>query len=354
MIQELLSARRLPLLWSGAADPADPAAWEANRPALLNRLAECCYGKACDVPCEVQAKQLDCDPQALGGQATEYRVLLTLRSAEGKSTSLPLTLLLPPANRPVPVFLWPRFQSSLDTGFYPAEEILDAGYGLAVCYYQDIALDSAQTDAGLFETTERYTWGKIAKWAFGLSRIMDYLETVPDIDAGRIALLGESRLGKTVLWTAANDRRFSLVIPAFSGTGGVSLYRGNEKETLKRLLANFPYWFCADFAARTGSADNLFFDSHTLIALCAPKRFYTCMGESDPFVDYHNEFLACCAASPAYRLYEMEGLSAPDRWPAVSRPLQDGAIGFHVRPGGHFLCRYDWQQLMGYRNRYHL
>lgn len=355
MIYEELQKRALP--------PIAPAEiltenrvekWEMYRQSLIARLEECCYGRPYTLHCEVSSNVLSVSPMALGGKATERKVKLTINGENGEKAAFVITELLPHSEKPVPVFLWPQFEKSLDEGYKPIEEIIDSGFGIVSCFYQTIAMDSVQNDFGIFATTRENTWGKISKWAFGLSRIMDYIETVEDINSNRVALLGMSRLGKAVLWTAVQDTRFSLYVPALSGTGGVSLYRGNEKETVQQLVKNFPYWFCNDFAAQKYTATELPFDAHMLVALCAPRHLYICVGNQDEFVDYHNEFLACCAASGIYRLYRKEGIVTPDEWPALERPLQDGTIGFHVRRGTHFLSRYDWQQIINYRIKFSL
>ena len=45
----------------------------------------------------------------------------------------------------------------------------------------------------------------IGVWAWGLRKVMDYLETDKYIDASKIAVIEHSCLGKTVLWAAAQE-----------------------------------------------------------------------------------------------------------------------------------------------------
>ena len=94
----------------------------------------------------------------------------------------------------------------------------------------------------------RRTGRAIGAWAYGLSRAKDYLEKDKDVDAKRVAIMGHSRLGKTVLsGRGAMDNRFAMVISSCPGEGGSSLYRRNYGETIANLVGAFPYWFSASF-----------------------------------------------------------------------------------------------------------
>jgi hypothetical protein len=130
-------------------------------------------------------------------------------------------------------------------------EVFQRGYALVVYNANDCAEDTtlrnedgswAFRNTRFFPAYRGYDWGILAAWAWGASRIADYLATDPAIDNRTLIITGWSRNGKSSMIAAAFDQRL-LGAPAVTGGGGVGAYRfagPSKSETLDIMQKNIP------------------------------------------------------------------------------------------------------------------
>jgi len=383
-----------PLVLNNGQRVTDAATWrEKRRPEVLRLFQQYVYGKAPGKPDGVSVQARSTDDNALGGVAIRKEVTIRL-AANGKGPKIDLLIYLPKdISGPVPVFLGLNFDGNhsihSDPGItpsdvqqlgsqqpgrpsaeavakargasfnrWPIEKIVAGGYGVVTAWYGDIEPDmpgglrygvrKLYLKNGQTEPADN-EWGAIGAWAWGLSRIMDYLETDGHIHPRHVVLMGHSRLGKTALWAGAQDKRFALVISNDSGCGGASLARRQFGETPARITTSFPHWFCKNYRKYAFHVGDLPVDQHMLLALVAPRPLYVASAEEDRWADPRGEFLSAKGADPVYRLLGTSGLPAADM-PAVEQPVI-GAISYHIRHGKHDVTDYDWQRYMDFANR---
>ena len=187
-------------------------------------------------------------------------------------------------------------------------------------------------------------WGAIAAWAWGLSRVVDYLETDRAVDATRVAITGGSRLGKTVLWAGVNDPRIALVIACSSGSGGAKLARHKYGETVAHLVAptRYPYQFAANYRKYAAHPEDMPMDTHMLVAAMAPRPLLLhTAAKGDNWSDPKGEYLAAIAATPAYRLLGKEGLDRTPEQGMVTGEFLGNDLAFYLNDGGHAALNWD-------------
>lgn len=237
---------------------------------------------------------------------------------------------------------------------WPLELIMQQGFAVATYYYGDVEPDHADgwkeglraalSPAGAATEWKEGEWGAIGAWAWGLSRIADYLETDKDVDAKHLAVIGHSRLGKTSLWAGAQDSRFGIVISNNSGEGGAALMRRNFGETTAVITRAFPHWFTKTYTSYANNEAACPIDKHMLIALQAPRAAYIASAVEDQWADPKGEFLSGLNAEPVYALFGKKGYGVQEQ-PAIDHPVGD-SIAYHVRTGKHDVVRYDWEQYL--------
>lgn len=323
--------------------------WELRRAELIEILAREEYGYM-PPPAPVTYEILSHNKNEYGGKVQFTSVKLKIQTIDSVFCYT-LNLFIPRSDGTKPLILHIAFRSDLPDKYMPVEEITDRGFALATFCYTDITSDSDDGFiSGIAALYDRkiYNWGKISMWAWAASRALDYLLTLAEIDIENIAVIGHSRLGKTALWCGANDTRIKYIISNNSGCSGSAMTRGKTGEHIRDITKNFPYWFCPNYKIYSDKEDEMPFDQHFLIAACAPRYVLIGTAIEDTWADPFSEYLAAYAASEIFDLLGLEGLICEDRAPVIGDVFHKGRIGFHMRDGGHFLSRTDWNIYMNY------
>jgi len=379
-----------PLTFESGGKVADVAHWDRRRAEIFALFEREVYGISPGWEGALHAEVVYENEKALNGLATLREVKLTL-TYQRRVLTMYLLLHTPNSQKSAPMFLgynfygnhtttddtlvhitdsWVNnnanfgiednrataFSRGLRIGRWPAAEIVARGYALGTIYYGEVDPDfddgfqnGVHQLLGLPHNPD--SWGSIAAWAWGLSRAMDYLETIDDVDPDRIAVIGHSRLGKAALWAGAADERFAMVISNNSGCGGAALSRRQYGETVRRINTNFPHWFAKNFLKYNDNEQQLPVDQHQLLALIAPRPLYVASAEKDQWADPRGEFLASVEASKVYGFMGLTGLPVREM-PEVNQPVIHGSIGYHIRTGKHDITLYDWQQYMNFADRH--
>lgn len=346
MISELLEKRGLVQVWDSAKGN-----WADRRNKILQILCEEEYGFLPENKADVTAEIIEKNNNYCAGKVQYQKVKLTL-TLENGIVSFPVSVCIPKGNEKYPFFIFLNFRPDVPDRYYPTEEICDNGFAVLSFCYKDVTSDDGDFTNGLagviFPDGKRKPndCGKIGLWSYAASRVMDYAETLPQLDVSRAAVIGHSRLGKTALLTGALDDRFALAVSNDSGCSGAALSRHNQGETIADICRQFPFWFCENYKKYAGNEAMLPFDQHFLLACIAPRSLYVASAEEDLWADPNSEFLSCAAASEVYRKLGLDGLISPDRLPAAGDVFHDGNIGYHLRSGTHYLSRKDWGPVM--------
>ena len=262
------------------------------------------------------------------------------------------------ASGPVPVVLELTFENypwrsgakppALPPPVHPTwkEQVLARGWGYALLYPTTVQADNgAGLTAGIIGLTNHGQprgvddWGALRAWAWGGSRVMDYLQTDPAVDAHRVAVEGHSRFGKAAIVTMAYEPRFAVAYVSSSGAGGAVLARRHFGEQVENIAASGEYhWMAGNYLRYAGplTAEDMPVDTHELIALCAPRPVFIGGGvtNGDGWADTRGAFLAEAAAGPVYRLLGAHDLGT-STFPPVDTALISGELGFRQQNGGH-------------------
>jgi hypothetical protein len=240
------------------------------------------------------------------------------------------------------------------------QQLLTAGWGYAVIEPASIQADNG---AGLIkgiiglvnkgQPRKPDDWGSLRAWAWGAARGLDYLETDPAVDSKHVGIEGVSRYGKAALVTLAFEDRFAVALVGSSGKGGATLHRRNFGEAVESLTGTGEYhWMAGNYlkfgaaesASGAGNAGQMHVDSHSLIAMCAPRLTFISYGIPEKgdakWLDQKGSYMATVAAGTVFKLLGVKDIGVSNDYktevmPPYNTGMLDGELAWRQQDGGH-------------------
>lgn len=338
--------------------------WGQRRPEIVEDFDREIYGRLPENIPGVEWKVVSVKDTVVGNQPIKEKMLLGIvdnSTFPEIKVEIELLIAVPSGQeKPVPLVLHYGFIHSpfrdntvspigLGSATEPTwkEQLIMRGWGYAILVPSSVQADhgAGLTEGiiGLVNRGQRRKpddWGALRAWAWGASRALDYLETDPLVDSGRIAIEGLSRYGKAAIVAMAYEPRISLGFIGSAGAGGSKILRRVFGEQVENLAGSGEYhWFCGNFIkyASALTPDDLPVDAHELVALCAPRPIFISSGSPQvegQWVDAKGMFLSGVHAGPVYRLLGQRDLGTTG-FPVIGMPLVSGEIAFRQHAGGH-------------------
>ena len=295
-----------------------------------------------------------------------------------------------------------------------------APYGYGVCGFSQTQVQPDNGNSGalssyLIGLKNQGSWrapddpGALVAWAWGVSRLIDYFATDPDIDSDKVGVEGHSRNGKATLVTAAYDDRVVAAYPSCGGELGTSWARRAYGETLDFVSSSSSeyHWVTGNIMKYAGpivpydgnpahtfprKVQNLDVDTHSMMALIAPRAVMTnggtdnSNGNGDAWQDPRGMYLAGAVSSEVWEFLGWKGQIIPQGTvfttspsyiypaacannttsgrsvcdpsaesvggtPPIDVPFIDGTVGWRRHKEGHTDAP-DWPTFALFANRY--
>jgi dienelactone hydrolase len=229
---------------------------------------------------------------------------------ESKAT-IRVQVMIPAGKGPFPVLISPNL-----AGWGPS--LLRRGY-ISAGYAGNDGMDDA---AALDKLYPEYDFALLPRRAWAAQLVVDYLQTLPQVDMKHVGMFGYSRDGKMAAIATALDDRISAVIAGSTGVGGILPWRlageRNFAEGIESTTRSFPTWFVPRLRFFSGREDRLPVDGNLLVAAIAPRSVLIEWGSND---EVSNTFGMEQAYQSAAKVYKL--LGQPDRIGIMRVP------GFH-------------------------
>lgn len=233
----------------------------------------------------------------------------------------------------------------------PISDIMARGYTLAIIYPPEYVPDNFTGARAILnklfsDQANTHKTHAIMAWAHQFSLLSKYLKS--QYGFTQSIAYGHSRYGKAALLAAAFDPHIDGVIAHQSGTAGASLFKDKTGESITQIMEGYPHWFHPRLADYAKTPESLPFDQHHLLAIIAPRPVLLGNARRDVWSNPNGAFRAAQAASQAYQLYGIRGLTQN----RLTDFNPQDTLAFWMRPGTHGIVKEDWPAFLAFLDQH--
>lgn len=230
------------------------------------------------------------------------------------------------------------------TSAFSAANLNGQGYGLVTFKATDIYPDDSNADDGIdragvytalypYDANDyKHASGALMAWSWAASQIVTALENQAEgtsltlgelvrLDPAKTVITGHSRYGKAAMFTSAFDDRISICVPSECGGSGIQSYRYKVEGKIfnfntsayakadrvygKTEVPTVSYgkgnsWFPETAAMFVARDNQIPFDPVEIIALVAPRPFFTVSGIDTHWLGNEGAVASMVAAEEVY------------------------------------------------------
>lgn len=304
-----------------------------RREEIKSYLAEKVFGRIPEPPEHLRA-DIKAEDKGFGGGVAVLREFELIMALDGREITLPFKSIAPNGEGKYPTFIYIDYDCGVPSKYLPAEEIAERGYAVFCFSYKNVCADDADFKSGIAKYIaprgrKKDAPGKIALWAWAISRVLDYAANQPYVDEDNVAVIGHGLLARAALVAGGYDERFKYVIL-------------NNLEFGEDYISR-PYLFCKNFWEITDAACD-----HLALALCVPRHIIVGAAANDCISDNEKGLCSLAALGSAYELFGKAGLTYSGEMPEEPIALAGDNILYRLREGVPYLSRRDWNAYMDY------
>ncbi|MHA1793150.1 MAG: alpha/beta hydrolase family protein [Promethearchaeota archaeon] len=295
--------------------------WEKNKQHYMNHLKRC-WGK---FPRKVSLKPRIIEESMLDGYKRRKVVINVENSGIRQWDTMPFFILTPekPIAKPCPVIIiHHQHAGKFDKGKEEpagmkndpeqafAVDLVRRGY-ITVCH-DALCFSERQEISEIFTFRELILMGRTMnlKYAWDVRRLIDYLETLPEVDSNKIGIMGHSLGGQEAIFCAVFDDRIKIAISSC----GVAKINGKNSVLEKGITHNTAFYLPGFLTSKIPM------DMKEIIGLIYPRPVFLSHGVMD-------------------KGFPIEGVAEIDNWIEelyASRGHRDKCMTMR-HAGGHYI-----------------